>query len=329
MPEPFDHSILAEIIRAHLGADAAPGLTPIRTGKHNTSFWVDTKHGRFVLRLAPPADTGLLFYERRMMWQEPPLHALIRAHTTIPVAEVLASDFSRTRIDRDYMLLRALPGVPLSDASHMTATRMEAALTQVGAYLRQLHNLTARDCLDMQAYGYLGEHHPMEPQPTWFVAFRLMWGKLLDDVVACGAYSAAEAQALHDLLDHHSEHFTHEVMPRLLHMDVWAQNILVDADGNVSGLVDFDRALWGDVEIEFAVLDYCGISEPAFWVGYGATRDTSASARIRRLFYLLYEMQKYMPIRIWRANDPAGAAQYKQQCFALAAHLGLDLRHAR
>ncbi len=47
-------------------------------------------------------------------------------------------------------------------------------------------------------------------------------------------------------------------------MDVWAQNILVDSMGNVSGLVDFDRALWGDPEIEFAVLNYCGISEPAF-----------------------------------------------------------------
>lgn len=41
-------------------------------------------------------------------------------------------------------------------------------------------------------------------------------------------------------------------------------NILIDNQGSVTGIVDFDRALWGDVEIEFAVLDYCGISEPAF-----------------------------------------------------------------
>ncbi|OUL36382.1 hypothetical protein BV372_08175 [Nostoc sp. T09] len=59
----------------------------------------------------------------------------------------------------------------------------------------------------------------------------------------------------------------------MLHMDVWFQNILVDSAGNVTGLVDFDRALWGDPEIEFAVLDYCGISEPAFWRGYGRERD--------------------------------------------------------
>lgn len=113
-------------------------------------------------------------------------------------------------------------------------------------------------------------------------------------------------------------------MPRLLHMDVWGQNILVDAAGNVTGLVDFDRALWDDAEIEFAVLDYCGISEPAFWDGYGLARDTSPSAEIRRVFYLLYEVQKYMPIRVWRRNDPRSAMRYKQHSLALATQLGLQ-----
>ena len=83
----------------------------------------------------------------------------------------------------------------------------------------------------------------------------------------------------------------------------------------------FDRALWGDIEIEFAVLDYCQISTPSFWEGYGIPRDESQSAQIRRIFYLLYELQKYMPIHIWRRNDPAGAARYKQQSLAMAAAL--------
>ena len=99
------------------------------------------------------------------------------------------------------------------------------------------------------------------------------------------------------------------------------QNILIDPQGNVTGLVDFDRALWGDVELEFAVLDYCGISEPSFWEGYGLPRDESPPALIRRQFYLLYEVQKYMPIRVWRRNDPAAAAQYKQHSLALAMQL--------
>jgi aminoglycoside phosphotransferase (APT) family kinase protein len=104
-------------------------------------------------------------------------------------------------------------------------------------------------------------------------------------------------------------------------MDVWSQNILVDEQGYMTGLVDFDRALWGDPEIEFAVLDYCGISEPAFWLGYGRDRDTSFSAQIRARFYLLYEVQKYIPIRIWRRNAPAQALEYKRTAFGLAQPL--------
>jgi fructosamine-3-kinase len=324
MAEAFDHRVLAALVRMQLDADEAH-LRPIHTGKHNSSFWVDTTHGRFVLRLAPPDDTGLLFYERRMMHQEPTLHALIRGRTSIPVAEVVAHDFSRIHIDRDYVLLRVLPGVPLSGAGHLTPAQMDNVLSQVGAYLCQLHALTAVDCLGLHAYGYLGAHRPIDPQPSWFAAFRKMWHMLLDDVVACGAYAVAEAQALRDLLDHHRDHFMHPVLPHLLHMDVWAQNILVDTAGTVTGLVDFDRALWGDVEIEFAVLDYCGISEPAFWQGYGTPRDMSPSAQIRRLFYLLYEVQKYMPIRIWRGNDPGGAARAREHSLALAAQLGCEM----
>ncbi len=323
MAESFDSETLARLVCAHIEADPVTlRFTPIRTGKHNTSYWVDSDRRRLVLRLSPPDDAGFLFYERQMMRQEPDLHALIRAQTTIPVAEVVAHDFSRTHIGRDYLLLTALPGTPLSDARGLTQRQLAEILRQVGKYLRQLHALTAPECLGVTAHGYLGAHEPMEPQPTWAAAFHVMWNKLLDDVVASGCYTTAEAHALRALFERHRAHFERPVTPRLLHMDVWSQNILIDAAGNVSGLVDFDRALWGDVEIEFAVLDYCGISEPAFWAGYRMRRDESPSALIRRQFYLLYEIQKYMQICIWRGNDPAGALDYKDQSLALAAQLG-------
>jgi len=315
---------LTEITLPHIDAD--PGslrFTPISTGKHNQSYWVDSNRGRFVLRIAPPDDTGLLFYEQLMMRQEPDIHALVRAHTAIPVAQVVGHDFSRTRIDRDYLLMSALPGTPLSNVAGLGHRQLAHALRQVGQHLRQLHRLTATAHLKQNGknYGYLGAHCPMEPQQSWALAFKVMWNKLIDDVVACGSYTPTEAETMRNLLELHLEHFERPVTPSLLHMDVWSQNILVDSDGNVTGLVDFDRTLWGDVEIEFAVLDYCGISEPPFWEGYGQPRDESQPAMIRRQFYLLYEVQKYIPIQIWRRNNPAGAARYKQQSFNLAAQL--------
>lgn len=324
MTDLFDPDLLVTLVQPLLKAEPhSLRFKPVSTGKHNQSFWVNSNKGRFVLRIAPPDETGFLFYERLMMRQEPELHTIISATTTIPLAQVVGYDFSRTQLDRDYLLMTALPGTPLSDATGLTRAQFDRALYQVGEYLHQLHQLTATEYLDNQAeaYGYLGAHRPMEAQPNWGAAFKTMWHKLLDNVAACGMYTSDEAQAMRDLLELHQDHFNHPVTPSLLHMDIWSQNILIDDSGNVTGLVDFDRALWGDVEIEFAVLDYCGISEAPFWAGYGTPRDESLPAMIRRQFYLLYEIQKYMPIRIWRRNDPDGAIQYKQHSFQLAAQL--------
>jgi aminoglycoside phosphotransferase (APT) family kinase protein len=315
MPEQFGTALLGPLVTEHVPVNPeALTFAPIATGKHNTSYVVRGLEKDLVLRISPPDDAGFLFYERRMMAQEPGLHELLRAQTTVPVAEIVAYDDSRTLLDRDYLLMERLPGRPLTEA-HLGSRQLDGVLEQVGGYLAQMHALVA------DRYGYLGAHRPMVPQPTWAEAFAVMWDKLLDDIVACGGYTAEEADALRRLLAVYRPHFDRPVPASLLHMDVWSQNILVDETGRVTGLVDLDRALWGDPEIEFAVLDYCGISEPAFWRGYGRPRDTSFSAQIRARFYLLYEVQKYIVIRIWRRNDPARARDYKRQSLALAMPL--------
>ena len=299
-----------DTLRALLGAHGLPadGLERIATGKFNDSYLATlTDGGQVVLRIAPPDDAGFLFYERGMMAQEPALHRLIRERTSLPVAEILVHDTSRGIIGRDFLVMSRLPGQALSDV-HLSAAAVDRAMEQTGRHLRELH-----DACRAGRYGYLGEHHPMEPADTWPEAFRTMWGLLADDIRACGACTADEAKAVTDALDPHLPVFDRDVPSCLLHMDIWAQNILVDGDGNVTGLVDWDRALWGDVEIEFAVLDYCGISTDAFWRGYGRARDTSPEARVRWVFYHLYELQKYIVIRTLRSGRPREAARYKER----------------
>ncbi len=91
-------------------------LKPLATGRHNQSFWVDTPESRYVLRIAPPDDTGLLFYERGMMRQEPLLHELVLERTSIPAARIVAHDFTRELLARDYVVMSPLPGQPLGGA---------------------------------------------------------------------------------------------------------------------------------------------------------------------------------------------------------------------
>ncbi|HUU28237.1 MAG TPA: aminoglycoside phosphotransferase family protein [archaeon] len=291
------------------------------TGKFNTTYFVESSGlAPLVLRIAPADDRRAnLFYEYRMMRQEPALHETIGQRTTVPIPAIKAHDFSHELFDRDFLVMERVSGTPVSEHWGLGRQGFERMLCQVGESLRQVHALRSNH------YGYLGEHRPMEPQNNWTEAFVIMWHKLLDDIQSCGGYNQNEADSMRRLLESHLGRFNRQAPSSLLHMDIWAQNILADSQGRMTGLLDWDRALWGDPEIEFAVLDYCGISEPPFWEGYGEKRDKSPEARIRNVFYLLYELQKYIFIRRVRGKNPALADQYRSQSLALASQIGLRL----
>jgi aminoglycoside phosphotransferase (APT) family kinase protein len=312
-----DETTLVRLVGRHLGtASGELQLRRIPTGKFNTSYLVYGAAVPLVLRIAPLKDRSrVLFYEHQMMRQEPTLHALLRKRTDVPVPAILVNDFSHSDIDRDYLLMEQMTGTPLSQHASLTPTAFDDILRGVGRCLRRAHALTS------DRYGYLGEHRPMEPQPDWASAFQIMWHSLLDDIERCGGYSSTETAYMRRLADRHVKVFDRPVAASLLHMDVWAENILTNERGRLTGLIDWDRALWGDSEIEFAVLDYCGISQPAFWEGYGTVREQSPEAEIRRVFYLLYKVQKYIVIRRVRNDDPQRADSYRKQSLRLAESL--------
>jgi aminoglycoside phosphotransferase (APT) family kinase protein len=313
-PAPSDDQTLTALVARHINLDPHTiRLLPTPTGKFNDTYFVDGAPAPLVLRVAPPDDRSrMIFYEHGMMRQEPAVHALLLAHTDVPAPAILTHDFTRTAFDRDYLLMQRLPGSPISHIAGLTQDRFEDILRQVGMCLRQVHQIIG------DQYGYIGDHRPMEPQADWSSAFHVMWHALLDDIERCQGYTPEETTRMRQLLDRHAKVFDRPVPPSLLHMDVWAENILADEHGRLTGLIDWDRACWGDPEIEFAILDYCGISEPAFWQGYGAARDQSPEAEVRRIFYLLYELQKYIVIRRVRGHDPARADAYRRQSLRLA-----------
>jgi len=304
----------AELASALLG----PGrwaVRPFGAGKFSETFDVAGGGGRYVLRVAPPDGLRQLFYEYRMMRQEPAIHARLLAETSVPVPPITAYDFSRGRIDRDFLVMPRLPGVPLSEAG-LTPAGRERALREWGGYIAQVHSVTD----PANRFGYLGEHACMAPQPTWAEAFAVMYRKELDDIVACGVYAPAAADGAQALLQENLSAFGHCHTSRLLHGDIWATNLLVADNGAVMGVIDFDRACWGDVEWDLAIAEYCGIARAPFWEGYGRWIDRSdGDAAVRRMFYLLYEHQKYIVISMSarRGHDRPQADRYARDCLGV------------
>ena len=300
-------------LAASLLAEQPSAVRRFGDGKFSDVFLVATAAGEYVLRVAPPDTVRQLFYEYRMMRQEPEIHERLLRKTSVPVPPIPARDFTRTRIDRDFLIMPRLPGIPLSQASLPPAARTRT-WREWGYWVQAIHGCREAD----GRFGYIGEHACMSPQASWPAAFAIMWRKLLDDIVACGIYDDRQRTASLALLDEHLAVFESCRTSRLCHGDLWVTNVLVDEDGGVTGVLDFDRACWGDIEWDLAIAEYCGVTQPPFWDGYGRRVEThTGAAAVRRFFYLLYEHQKYIVISMSsRRNDPAGARRYADECLS-------------
>lgn len=302
----------AELACRLLRLDGATA-TPFGAGKFSRTFLIQTPSSEYVLRIAPTDNVLQLFYEYRMMRQEPELHRLIEERTDVPIPKILAYDFSRTVIDRDYLIMNRLPGTAMSEvADRLTRTESESILAELGRCVAKLHGIRGRH------YGYVGPHRPMEPQSDWPAAFAVMWGKLVEDCVRCGVYNEQDRALALRLFEKHHAVFDPSTPAALCHMDLWVANILVH-DKRLSALFDFDRACFGDPENDLAVAEYCGLTGEPFWRGYveaGGRRPLPSHEQVvRRWFYLLYEHAKYIVISMSaRHNNPRRARRYADEC---------------
>lgn len=152
----FDDEVLERLVRRHCPQASRLSLERIRTGKFNTSFFVQAGEQNLVLRIAPSQNAVLLFYERNMMRQELPIHQLLQPRTSVRVASIVMYDDSHSEIPHDHMIMERLPGVPLTEAP---GAPMDNVLRTVGENLAQAHAQEA------EQFGYIGAQWPMPPQP--------------------------------------------------------------------------------------------------------------------------------------------------------------------
>jgi len=269
-------------------------------GLYNQLFLVQTENGdqryssdKYVLRIAPPDDLPKLFYEEQMMHSEPVIHNLVLNQTEVPAPEIYYHDFRREIIDADYMIMKYLPGGS-GRFSH----------TELGEFVRQLHEITGN------YYGYPERDLPRKQ--SWREAFLDYVRRIFTDCLKAGAIDKSEFDWFLARYKQHRE-VLHQPEPVLLHLDLWSANILT-RDGTITGILDFDRGMFGDPELEFAVLDTYGYSTEDFFRGYGRERPENERARIRQRLYYVYEIIKYAFIRLARGGMRGVARRFVEEC---------------
>ena len=255
----------------HLGAKPN-AIQELKEGWFNAAYMLSQPDGReFVLKIAPPPEVKLLRYEENILEVEVETMRLMEAKTDLPIPHIVAYDRERAEVGSEYFFMERLPGVPFNLVrADLEEAAQIAVQTAVGQCLRTMHGI------NHPTFGLY--NRPIHA--TWREAFGEMLGLLRQDGldlevdIPAGAFEAGE-----------------KLMPVLdsvqtacfVHWDLWDGNVFVE-EGKLTGIIDFERALWGDPLIETTFLERrLGLME-----GYGSDIFSTPYAKERRLLYDLY-----------------------------------------
>jgi aminoglycoside phosphotransferase (APT) family kinase protein len=282
----FAPEVIEALARAQFGnATQVAEIVPLTAGWFNTAYAIHFQNHSpdVVLRIAPHPEQRVLRYERALMRREVQIIETVERAAGIPVPRLLGYDFSRGIIDRDCMFLEKLSGVAFDQVKgDLPVESVEAVERQVGEVVARLGELRGT------CFGYFGEG-PGCGASSWRAAFLAMVEALLHDGVELGARTPLPWDELRSLIDAHAPSLDAIVQPSLVHWDMWAGNVYVRPQNGsyvIEGIIDWERALWGDPDMETAVA--CRFYGPAFYEGYGKELSTAGPEAVRQRLYRLY-----------------------------------------
>jgi aminoglycoside phosphotransferase (APT) family kinase protein len=250
-------------------------------GYFNAAYYIELEDGlRSVLKVAPPATVRVLRYERDIMAAEVEALRLVAAQTEMPVPEVYAYDHAHELVDADWFLMSFVAGLPLHKAREVLAPESAAAIDrETGRLLCQVNAIRG------PAFGYLAQ--PAPPSQSWCGTFLAMIDGVLDDGRDLGVALPLPDDEIRRRIVASAAALDEITEPRLVHWDLWDGNIHVDpATGRINGILDFERALWGDplLEVNFGVFR----DSAAFAEGYRTAMLATREQQRRRCLYNIY-----------------------------------------
>ena len=251
-------------------------------GTFNTAYLIKfTGQHKVILRVAPPQTVDTAWEDAFLMRSEHAMQPYFAPIATL-LPKTLLVDFTHQLIDRDYMFQIFIEGERWDEVWDELAPEENNILwDQFGNIVKQIHEVR-------------GEKFGL-PRPGFQFE---RWSQTVIDRMERTLQVAKElrldvtdAERILEIVRAHPGPLDEIQIPRLLHGDLWAFNILIARDENgpgIVGVLDADRSWWGDPMSDWTMF-ILAHAEPEeghahFWTAYGPREDTR-SARFRKTVY--------------------------------------------
>ncbi|MEU0193671.1 aminoglycoside phosphotransferase family protein [Streptomyces afghaniensis] len=265
--------------------------TELTDGWFNTAYRVRLDDGRAaVVKLAPPADAPVLRYERGIMATEAMVYRRLASLSGygVPTPALLhAGD--------GFLAVSVLEGTPWDKVADRLPSMARTVLRrELGAITARLHTLAPED----GRFGYPAAESALSA-PDWRSAFTAMVDALLDDAERWQSALGVPPDDIRTMVAEGGYALDEVTEPRLIHFDLWPGNIFVHvpagdaSDPWITGIIDHERAFWGDPAAELVSLAFGGEAGPdsdlvAGYVQAGGRLDFTPAFRHRLALYGLY-----------------------------------------
>lgn len=255
-------------------------IIELTEGFFNVAYRIELGDRPVILKVAPAPSVDILTYEKNIMWVEVDSMKRVKRETTVPVPEILFYDDSKTVCDRTYFFMEFLPGRSFSSCMEELAQEVkDSVFHKVGQYTKALNQITGTK------FGYYGQ--PDRQGDDWYTIFKEMLMDAFYDAERKQIAVPVAKEKMFALLEKDKAYFEEVTTPKFVHWDIWAGNVFVK-DDQVTGIIDFERALWADelMEVGFRTYDY----NKNFFEGYGI-EALSESEKRRALWYDIFLFQ--------------------------------------
>lgn len=235
-----------QVIHRNFPQDEVTKIMELKEGLFNRAYLIqgtgELDKG-IVLKIGPSPDILVLSCEKDIMRTEIAVYDMLKK-SEVPTPKILEVNTNRDLLDCDYFLMEKLEGVTWKSVQNsMNPQTRSRLLEELGYLTGVMHRIKGTH------FGYINRR-PEDRCQTWGEAYALFMTDCLKDARSFGYELPYEK--LEILLKDYRELLDQIKEPVLTDNDLFGNIFLDPVTFEITGVVDFERALFADPMMDFA-----------------------------------------------------------------------------